>query len=155
MGTTMDVIKYLENDHAKVLELLTKIQKISSSGVARRQKQFELVKLEIYLHEQVEHQILYPALQKKAKDEILEAYEEHHVVNLILEDIESVPFDDESWQAKITVLTENIKHHVKEERSNLFPLTRKLFDKSAREEMMLEMENIKKNLKKEMKNKSM
>lgn len=155
MGITMDVIKYLESDHAKVLDLLTKIQKISSSAVARRQKQFELVKLEIYLHEQVEHQILYPALQKKAKDEILEAYEEHHVVNLILEDIESVPFDDESWQAKITVLTENIKHHVKEERSNLFPLTRKLFDKSAREEMMLEMENIKKNLKNEMKNKNM
>ncbi len=150
----MDVIKYLENDHTKVLDLLAKLQKLSTSAVTRRQKQFEFIKIELYLHEQVEQQILYPALKAKDKDDILEAYQEHHVVNLILADIESVPFDDESWQAKITVLTENLKHHIKEERSKLFPLTKKHFDKPSREEMMLQMQTVKKNIKREIKNKS-
>ena len=147
----MDVIKYLENDHTKVLDLLTKLKKVSASAVTRRQKQFELIKIELYLHEQVEQQILYPALKTKDKNDILEAYQEHHVVNLILADIQSVPFNDESWQAKINVLTENLKHHIKEERSKLFPLTKKHYDKPSREEMVLQMEVIKKNLKKKLK----
>lgn len=145
----MDVLKYLEEDHKKVVELLTQLQKSTAKNV--REKKFLMVKQELYLHEQVEQKILYPSLQKQGKSDVLEAYQEHHVVNLLLKDIESVSFDDKMWQAKITVLLENIKHHVKEEKTKLFPLTRKLFDKAAREEMTEKMEMIKKVLKKDIK----
>ncbi len=145
----MDVLKYLEEDHKKVVELLTQLQKSTAATV--REKKFLIVKQELYFHEQVEQKILYPSLQKQGKSDVLEAYQEHHVVNLLLKDIEGISFDDKMWQAKITVLLENVKHHIKEERTKLFPLTRKLFDKATREEMTEKMEMIKKLLKKDIK----
>ncbi len=145
----MDLVQYLEADHKKVVELLTQLQK--TTALKMREKKFSIVKQELYLHEQVEQKILYPSLQKQGKSDILEAYQEHHVVNLLIKDIESVPFDDKMWQAKVTVLLENVKHHIKEEKAKLFPLAKKLFDKASREKMTAEMEVIKKTLKKELK----
>lgn len=143
----MDVINYLEQDHETVLKLLAKLQRTSNSAEASRKKQFAVIKQELYLHEQVEQQILYPALKKKDKADVLEAYEEHNLVNLLLEDIEKISFSDERFVPKIIVLTECLKHHIKEERSILFPLTKKLFDKNVRVEMAREMEAIKNHLK--------
>lgn len=143
----MDVIKYLETDHEKVLSLLTKLYKTSTSSLTRREELFSTTKEELYLHEQVEQQILYPALKKKSKATILEAIQEHHFVNLLLADIENTPFDHENFKPKIMVLFENVKHHIKEERSQLFPLTRKHYNKADREKMMEQMEQIKADLK--------
>lgn len=144
----MDVIRYLDNDHATVLKLLKSMLNTSSSAVKSREKKFVALKKELYLHEQVEQKVLYPALKKKDKKDILEATQEHHLVNLLLSDIESISFKDEIWIAKITVLQECLNHHIKEERSKLFPLTRKMFDMQARKAMTSEMEELKQQLKK-------
>jgi hemerythrin superfamily protein len=143
----MDVINYLEKDHKTVLSLLAKLKKTTSSAIKSRQNQFKVIKQELYLHEQVEQKVLYPALKKKDKDHILEAYQEHHLVNMILADIESIPFNNESWKAKVVVLIECLTHHIKEERNELFPLTKKVFNKEQREDMTIAMETIKKELK--------
>lgn len=91
----MDVFKYLEDDHKKVIELLAQLQKSNAATV--REKKFLMLKQELYMHEQVEQKILYPSLQKQGKSDVLEAYQEHHVVNLLLKDIESASFEDKMW----------------------------------------------------------
>lgn len=150
----MDVVNYLEKDHTTVLSLLEKLHKTSSAAVMSRKKQFFVIKQELFLHEQAEQKVLYPALKKKDKTDVLEAYQEHHLINLLLADIETISFSHETFTPKITVLIENLKHHIKEERSTLFPLTKKLFDKTTRIKMANEMEAIKNGLKMNLKNKN-
>jgi RNA-splicing ligase RtcB len=77
----------------------------------------------------VEEEIVYPAFREqcKLKDIVLEGYEEHHVVNLIMDEIDHEAVTDETWTAKVKVMKENVEHHVEEEEEKMFPLARKLF----------------------------
>ena len=61
---------------------------------------------------------------------MLEALEEHHIVKLTLRELESMPSTDERYKAKVTVLTESVRHHVEEEEKELFPDVRKLFSRA-------------------------
>ena len=95
-----------------------------------RERLLTRVKDELTVHEAIEEEIFYPALKEhpKTKEITLEAYEEHHVVDLVMEEIEGVPFDDEQWSAKFTVMKENIEHHIEEEEGQMFPQARQVFD---------------------------
>ncbi len=59
---------------------------------------------------------------------MLEAYEEHHVVDTVMAELEQTPVDDERWGAKFTVMKENIEHHIEEEEGEMFPQARQVFD---------------------------
>lgn len=131
----MDVVNYVDKDHIKLINLLRKLQKVVSPRL--RQKQFEIIKLELYLHEQVEKLAIYPLLECKEKFDILKVHEEHHIINLLIKDMGNNAYDDEKWQAKLGILIDNLTHHIKEERKKIFPLTRKLIDKS----MLIDMTN--------------
>ena len=88
------------------------------------------MKDELTKHESIEEEIFYPALKENPKTEeiTLEAYEEHHVVDMVMKEIEGVPFDDERWGAKFTVMKENIEHHIEEEESQMFKQARLVFE---------------------------
>jgi hemerythrin-like domain-containing protein len=76
----------------------------------------------------IEEQVFYPMVRAEvpgAGDEVLEAIEEHHIVKWVLNELEHLPPDAENYDAKVTVLTENVRHHVKEEETELFPDVRK------------------------------
>ena len=83
----------------------------------------------------MEEEVLYPALKAhpKAKELTLEAYEEHHVVDLVLEELENTPVTDEQWGAKFTVAKENIEHHIEEEEGEMFRDIREVFSADERE----------------------
>ena len=72
------------------------------------------------IHERIEEEIFYPALKAhpKAKEIVLEGFEEHHVVDEIMGELEATPVTDEQWAAKFKVLKENIEHHIQEEESS-------------------------------------
>jgi hemerythrin superfamily protein len=95
-------------------------------------------------HEQMEEEVLYPALKAhpKAKELTLEAYEEHHVVDLVLEELEGTPVSDEQWGAKFKVAKENIEHHIEEEETQMFPKCRELFTRDELEDMGKRMADI-------------
>ncbi len=82
------------------------------------------------MHEAIEEEIFYPALKEhpKTKDLALEGYEEHHVVDMVMAEIEGVEPSDEIWMAKFTVLKENLEHHIEEEEGEMFPQAEKVFD---------------------------
>jgi hypothetical protein len=63
---------------------------------------------------------------RKAEEMVLEAYEEHHVVKLVLAELPRVNPEDERFEAKMTVLSELVEHHAEEEEKEMFKLAQKL-----------------------------
>jgi hypothetical protein len=95
------------------------------------------VKQELTIHEAIEEEIFYPALKShpKAKDIVLEGYEEHHVVDLLMGELEGMDVTDESWGAKALVMKENIEHHIEEEEGEMWTKARQVFDRTELEEL--------------------
>lgn len=133
----MDPFELLKKDHKKVSDLLKRLDKTEESDASTREELFAQVKNELETHTQIEETIFYPALEQhqETKDITLEAYEEHNVVKTILQELEDTEKDDETWGAKLTVLKENVEHHVEEEEGEMFSKAKKALDKDEREEL--------------------
>jgi hemerythrin-like domain-containing protein len=127
----MDAISLLETDHRKVQKLLDRLDETTDRAVRTREDLFATLRDEITVHEAIEEEIFYPALKEhpRARDIVLEGYEEHHVVDGIIADLARVPFDDETWAAKFAVMKENLEHHIEEEEGDMFAKARRVFDK--------------------------
>ena len=138
----MDAIALLEADHQKVKRLLTELESTTERGVKTRTELFATIKGELTLHEVVEEEIFYPALKShpRAQDIVLEAYEEHHVVDLLMGELEALDVSDETWGAKAVVMKENIEHHIEEEEGEMFAQARKIFDRQELDELGTRME---------------
>jgi hemerythrin superfamily protein len=126
----MDAMSLLKDDHRKVKKLLAELESTTERGVKTREELFTKVKQELVVHEAIEEEIFYPALKEhpKTKEIALEGYEEHHVVDTVVAEIEGVAYDDEKWGAKFTVMKENLEHHIEEEEGEMFKQARQVFD---------------------------
>jgi Hemerythrin HHE cation binding domain len=126
----MDAMGLLKDDHRKVKKLLAELESTTERGVKTREELFTKVKQELVVHEAIEEEIFYPALKEhpKTKEIALEGYEEHHVVDTVMAEIEGVAYDDEKWGAKFTVMKENLEHHIEEEEGEMFKQARQVFD---------------------------
>jgi hemerythrin-like domain-containing protein len=133
--TGMNAITLLEEDHRKMKKLLSELESTTERGVKTREELFATVKDELTVHETIEEEIFYPALKEhpKTKEITLEAYEEHHVVDMVMAEIEGVPYDDERWGAKFKVMKENIEHHIEEEEKEMFMQARQVFEEDELE----------------------
>jgi hemerythrin-like domain-containing protein len=142
----MNALDLLEEDHKKMKKLLEELDSTTERGVKTREELFAKVRKELRIHETIEEEILYPALKEhpKAKEIVLEGYEEHHVADTILDELEDVSVDDERWGAKLSVLKENIEHHIEEEEDEMFKKARQAFDSDELEQMGERMEARKK-----------
>ena len=127
----------LKTDHDKVKKLLTELESTTERGVKTREELFATIKGELSIHEVIEEEIFYPALKShpKAKDVVLEGYEEHHVVDLLMGELESLDVSDETWGAKAIVMKENIEHHIEEEEGEMFKQARAVFDRQELEDL--------------------
>ena len=128
----MNAITMLEEDHAKMRKLLDELETTTERGLKIRAELFSTIKGELTIHEIIEEEIFYPELKAhpKAKDIVLEGYQEHHVVDLIMKELEECPVDDESWGAKAMVMKENVEHHIEEEEGEMFAKARQVFDRA-------------------------
>lgn len=131
----MDPFELLKKDHKKVADLLKKLDKTEESDASTREELFGQLKNELETHTQIEETIFYPALEdnEQTKDITLEAYEEHNVVKTLLQELDETSKDDENWGAKLTVLKENVEHHVEEEEGEMFSKAKKILNKDERE----------------------
>lgn len=131
----MDPFELLKKDHKKVSDLLKRLDKTEESDASTREELFGQLKNELETHTQIEETIFYPALEdnEQTKDITLEAYEEHNVVKTLLQELEDLKKDDETWGAKLTVLKENVEHHVDEEEGEMFSKAKKILNKDERE----------------------
>lgn len=133
----MDAISLLKADHDLVKSLLADLESTTERGVKTRTELFARIKAELTVHEVIEEEIFYPELKAhpKAKDIVLEGYEEHHVVDLLLGELSALPVDDETWGAKAVVMKENVEHHIEEEEGEMFAQARAVFDKAELEDL--------------------
>jgi hypothetical protein len=133
----MDAIALLKQDHDKVKGLLAELESTTERGVKTRTELFATIKGEMMVHETIEEEIFYPELKNhpKAKDIVLEGFQEHHVVDLLMGELESLPVEDESWGAKALVMKENIEHHIEEEEGEMFKTARQVFDRQELDDL--------------------
>jgi hypothetical protein len=111
---SMDAIAMLKADHRKVEELFESFEK--ARDAQRKRKLAMEICAELSVHAQIEEEIFYPACKGEAEDDLLdEAYVEHDGAKVLIAEIAAGSPDDDFYDAKVTVLSEMIKHHVKEE----------------------------------------
>ena len=148
----MDAITLLKDDHAKVKKLLTELESTTERGVKTRSELFATIKGELTVHEIIEEEIFYPELKAhpKAKDIVLEGFEEHHVVDLLMGELESLDVSDEAWGAKAIVMKENIEHHIEEEEGEMFKIARGVFETEELKELGSRMEARKESAQREL-----
>lgn len=145
----MDAISLLKADHKKVKDLFKQVAELGDAAHKSRAKLFEKIDQELTVHAKVEETIFYPALKAKTKrntepsDEVFEAYEEHANVKAMLGKLEGLEPSDETYNAKLQVLSELVKHHVKEEETEMFKQARQLLSESELEELGKRMQAAK------------
>jgi hemerythrin-like domain-containing protein len=128
-STSPDAIKLLKDDHAAVSALFDKYEKGHSrlSKAEKKSLASEICRM-LTVHAQIEEEIFYPACQSElegAEDLLAEAKVEHQSAKELIAKIEAGRAGSKEYDAQVIVLGEYIKHHVKEEQSELFPKARK------------------------------
>ena len=148
----MDALSLLKTDHDKVKKLLTELESTTERGVKTRSELFATIKGELTVHEIIEEEIFYPELKAhpKAEDIVLEGFEEHHVVDLLMGELEALDVTDETWGAKAMVMKENVEHHIEEEEGEMFTQARRVFDKAELEDLGARMEARKESAQREL-----
>jgi hypothetical protein len=138
----MNAFTLLKDDHEKVAGILEKLDATTERGVKTREELFTQLKTELDVHTEIEETIFYPALERheESRDIALEAVEEHRIVKELLGELDSLAKDDEVWTAKMTVLKENIEHHVEEEEGEMFSKARKALTKEEIDDLGTRME---------------
>jgi hypothetical protein len=113
-----DAIALLKADHRTVEELFEKFEKASGDGAKERLAR--QICLELTVHAQIEEEIFYPACEGKVEEDLLkEAYVEHDGAKVLIAEIEAGGPDDDYYDAKVKVLSEQIEHHVEEEEKRM------------------------------------
>ena len=114
----LDAIALLKQDHRTVEDLFAQFEKASGEG--RKQTIAEQICLELSVHAKIEEEIFYPACEGKVEEDLLkEAYVEHDGAKLLIAQIMAGEPSDEFYEAKVTVLQEQIEHHVEEEEKRM------------------------------------
>ena len=141
----MDGLKMLEQDHDRVKELMGHIEEGADD---EREQLFAVLVDELRIHETIEEEVLYPTLKEHPRTEeiTLEGFEEHHVVDVVIGELDNVAYDDERWGAKFTVMKENLEHHIGEEEDEMFPQAREVLDEDELEDLGARMETRKQEL---------
>jgi hemerythrin superfamily protein len=147
---SMDVLTLLKNDHKTVGAMLDQALKFEpdDNGLHDLATQIEEA---LTVHATIEEKYFYPILRKRAEDseetvDVFEAYTEHDLIKRLISLLQSGRKPDEQFKAEVQVLSENVKHHVKEEESTVFSLARKLMDGDELEALGEKMDRAKQRL---------
>jgi hemerythrin superfamily protein len=143
----MNAIAMLEAQHRQVADLFEKIEKARSPETKGRY--FIQVADALAIHATIEEHHFYPAVRaKRTEDILLEALEEHLAIKRVLSDLLDLEVEDETFDAKLKVLKEEVEHHVEEEEQDLFPKVKKLLDAGELDSIATAMQEEQKELEK-------
>jgi hemerythrin superfamily protein len=130
----MDAISMLKDDHRTVERLFKRFEKAGDRAYKEKREIVDRITEALSTHAAVEEQLFYPvtrATVPATEDIALESLEEHHIVKWVLSELEHMDPQDERFEAKVTVLIENVRHHVKEEEHDYFPKVRDELGRAA------------------------
>jgi hemerythrin superfamily protein len=123
-----DAIVLLKEDHKVMRKLFRQFEKAGEDARATRDKVARQILEELTAHTYIENECMYPEVRKllpDVEDDVLESYEEHHVADLLCFELVSMDAGDERFVPKMTVLIENVEHHMGEEEDEWFPKVRR------------------------------
>jgi hypothetical protein len=110
----------LKEDHDTVKDLFDKFEEAETRSAKTKIVKQALTELDV--HAAIEEEIFYPAVRKAVgKDIMNEADEEHHVAKVLIAELKVMDGRETHYDAKFTVLAENVRHHIKEEEGEVFP----------------------------------
>jgi len=138
----MDAITLLKNDHRKVEKIFSQIEK----GGGDRDQLFTELMTELTVPAEIEEKLFYPAVKnaKQTHDIVLESFEEHKQVKMVLADLAKADKNTEHWLAGLKVLMEDVQHHVGEEEDELFPKVKdKVLSEQELKDLGTRMEEMK------------
>jgi hypothetical protein len=112
---TMDAVTLLKEDHRRVEKLFESFEK--ARDARRKQALVRQICMELAVHTIIEEEIFYPSCKGEIEDEdrLEESYVEHDGAKVLIAELSEGEPDDEFFDAKVKVLSEMIKHHVREE----------------------------------------
>jgi hemerythrin superfamily protein len=124
----VDAIVLLKADHKTVEKLFRQFEKAADDAYAEKRTLVDQMIAELTTHAYIEEQIFYPEARTavpETEDHVLESVEEHHIVAWVMSELVDLSPEDERFDAKVSVLMENVRHHVEEEEQEWFPEVRK------------------------------
>ena len=124
--SSTDAIVVLRDEHQQIRALFRDFQKSGTTNARKGRLVEQMIEL-LTVHTYIENEVMYPRVRELLPDleaDILESYEEHHVADVLTMELFSMTPDDERFEAKTTVLIENVTHHMDEEEQDWFPKVR-------------------------------
>lgn len=128
----------LKDDHRTVEALFKRFEKAGDRAFTSKRTIVNKIIEELSTHAAIEEELFYPATRATVPgvdDMVLESIEEHHIVKWMLSEVEHMDPHEEAFDAKVTVLIENVRHHVEEEEGDYFPKVRKELGRKALTEL--------------------
>ncbi|MDQ1833043.1 hemerythrin domain-containing protein [Massilia scottii] len=129
MNTTRrDAIAMLTEDHREVEELFKQYEALGEDDNDRKKKIADQICTALTLHATIEEEIFYPAVRDAGEDNeelVDEATVEHASAKDLIAQLQEMDPEDELYDAKVKVLSEQIAHHVQEEEKEMFPKAKK------------------------------
>jgi hemerythrin-like domain-containing protein len=123
-----DAITLLKEDHRNVRSAFSKYHELGAQAYKTKKTLADQICKELVVHTRVEEEIFYPEFQKAvnaSKGLVNEAKVEHDTAKDLIDQIGRMDAKDELFDAKVTVLSEYVDHHIKEEEDEMFPLLKK------------------------------
>jgi hemerythrin-like domain-containing protein len=132
---TPEILQLLHQEHEEVQELFEQFHKSISAknGEKKAADLSQQILEDLKLHTELEEKIVYPNLKEQDPKIFYESGEEHHVVDLLIAELQQLKVSAPEYAAKMTVMAENVKHHIQEEESQMFKLISQLPDNTLSE----------------------
>src|ERR1044072_997901 len=142
-----DAIVLLKQDHKEIRKLFREFEQAGDRALKRKGSLVDRILEALTVHTYIENECMYPEVRKllpEVEDDVLESYEEHHVADVLCVELAMMSPKDERFDAKTTVLIENVTHHMDEEEQDWFPKVRDGLSRKQLQEIGERMLQLKK-----------
>jgi hemerythrin superfamily protein len=134
----MDAITLLRDDHDAVRKLFRQFEGAGEEAHAEKQRIVAQIIEELTVHAYIEEELFYPTVKglenpgggEEPEELVKEAEEEHAQVKTLLAELEGMSPQDEYFDAKVTVVIDNVRHHAEEEENEMFPKVREVMGRN-------------------------
>jgi len=142
-----DGIVLLRDDHKEMRKLFRAFEKAGDDANKKKGDLARQIIEGLTVHTYIENECMYPQVREllpDLEDDVLESYEEHHVADVLVFELSTMSPGDERFDAKMTVLIENVEHHMEEEEQEWFPKVREGLGRKKLQELGQQMLELKK-----------
>ena len=137
-----DAIVLLKNEHKEIRKAFRAFENAGDRAETRKGQLVDRIIELLTIHTYIENEVMYPQVREllpDLEDEVLESYEEHHVADVLVMELATMKPSDERFDAKTTVLIENVEHHMSEEEDEWFPKVREGLGRKQLQEIGAQM----------------